>query len=65
MEFRQRLLGFMEFFAKQQSSGSQENEINLKSKKYNQKTVEVLYDSLRVVVSVWVCEDMCICFYGL
>ena len=32
----------MEFFAKQQSSGSKENEINQKSKKYSQKTVGVL-----------------------
>ena len=32
----------MEFFAKQRSSGSQENEMNRKSKKYSQKTVEIL-----------------------
>ena len=37
MEFRQRPLGFMEFFAKQQSSGSKENEMNRKLKKYSQK----------------------------
>ena len=39
MEFRLRPLGFMEFFAKQQSSGREENEMNLKSKKYSHKTV--------------------------
>ena len=33
MEFRLRQLGFVEFFAKQQSSGSWENEMNWKYKK--------------------------------
>ena len=43
MEFRLRPLGFMEFFAKQQSSGSEENEMNQKSKKYNiKKNVRIL-----------------------
>ena len=37
MKFRLRPLGFVEFFAKQQSSGSQENEMNPKSKKYSKK----------------------------
>ena len=36
MQFRLQPLGFMEFFAKQQSSGSYENEMNGKSKKYSQ-----------------------------
>ena len=39
MEFRLRPLGFMEFFAKQQSSGSEEDEMNRKFKKYSQKTI--------------------------
>ena len=30
--------------------------MNQKPKKYSQKTVEILYDSLPVVVIVWVCE---------
>ena len=42
MEFRLRLLGFMVFFAKQQSSGILENEMNRKSKKYSQKTAGIL-----------------------
>ena len=42
MEFRLRPLGFMKYFAKQQSSGSYENEMNWKSKKYSQKTVGIL-----------------------
>ena len=42
MEFTLRPLGFMEFFAKQQSSGSWENEMNRKSKKYSKKTVGIL-----------------------
>ena len=29
--------------------------MNRKSKKYSQKTVGILYDSLHVVVSMWVC----------
>ena len=33
MEFRLQTLGFVKFFVKQQSSGSQENEINQKTKK--------------------------------
>ena len=33
MEFRLRFLGFMEFFTKQQAPGSQQNEMNRKSKK--------------------------------
>ena len=33
MEFRLQPQGFIEFFAKQQSSGSKENEMNRKSKK--------------------------------
>ena len=37
MELRLRPLGFMEFFTKPQSSGSYQNEINRKSKKYSQK----------------------------
>ena len=53
MEFRLRSVGFMEFFfSKQQSSGSKQNEMIRKSNKYSQKTVEILYDSLYVVVSV-------------
>ena len=38
--------GFVEFFAKQQSSGSLKNERNRKSKKYSQKTVVILLESL-------------------
>ena len=45
MEFRQRPLGFIDFFAKQQSPGSKENQMNRKSKKYTHKTVRILYDS--------------------
>ena len=61
MEFRLRPLGFMEFFAKQQSSGSKENEMNRKLKKYSQETVGILYDYLRVVASVCVC--VCVCTF--
>ena len=42
MEFRLQPLGFMEFFVKQQSSDSYENEMNRKSKKYSQKTIGIL-----------------------
>ena len=35
--------------------------MNWKSKKYSQKTIGILYDSLRVVVSVWVCVGVYIC----
>ena len=48
MEFRLRPLGFMEFFAKQQSSGCFENEMNRKSKKISQKTV-----GFYVILYVW------------
>ena len=64
MEFRLWTLGFMEFFAKQQSSSSWENEMNRKSKKYRQKTVGILLESLRVVVSVGVCERVWVCTYA-
>ena len=42
MEFRLRPLGFTEVFAKQQSSGSKEIEMNRKSKKYSQKAMGIL-----------------------
>ena len=48
MEFRLRPQDFIEFFAKQQSSGSLENEMNWK---IQSKAIEILYDSLCVVVS--------------
>ena len=35
--------------------------MNRKSKKYRQKTVGILYDSLRVIVSMWVCAGVCVC----
>ena len=38
--------------------------MNRKSKKYSQKTVGILYDSLRVVVSVCVCVCVCVCAYA-
>ena len=38
--------------------------MNRKSKKYSKKTVGILYDSLRVVVSVWVCECVWVCAYA-
>ena len=53
----------MEFSAKQQSSVSLENKMNRKSKKYNQETVWILYDSLRMVVSVWVWLCVWVCAY--
>ena len=65
MEYRLRPLGFMEFFAKQQSSGSLENEMNRKSIKYEEiqtRTVGISYEYLRVVVSV--CECMRVCAYA-
>ena len=68
MEFRLRPQGFMEFFGKQQSSGSQQNEMNQKSKKYSQKTVGILLESLRVIVSMcecvrvgYSCTLLCVC----
>ena len=35
-------------------------EFRQKSKKYSKKTVRILYDSLRVVVSMWVCAYVCV-----
>ena len=37
--------------------------MNRKSKKYSQETVGILYDSLRVVVSVWVWAYVGVCAY--
>ena len=34
-------------------------------KKYRQKTVGISYESLRVVVSVWVYVGVCVCVYVL
>ena len=52
MEFRMVPRVLWSFIAKEQSSGSYENEMNRKSKKYSQKNVGILYNSFRVAVSV-------------
>ena len=58
MEFRQRPLGFMEFFCKttiiRQLRKLNESKITKNTVK---KTVGILYESSRVIVSVWVCTD--------
>ena len=53
MEFRLRPLGFIVFL-------QNNNEMNRKWKKYSQKTVGTLSESLRVIVSVWVCVGVCV-----